>query len=70
MLVAPSRNLTISETEIGSFEIMAREVIAGKLIKFQNTSQNKGFDTYKCSVKFQTNTMVVSCAATVSRVAH
>jgi predicted small integral membrane protein len=65
-LVASPKNLTISETEIGWFEIMACRAIRGEWIKSWNTSQNEGFDY---SVRFQTDSMTVSCTATVASMA-
>ncbi|KAJ6527628.1 hypothetical protein DFH09DRAFT_1094790 [Mycena vulgaris] len=56
MLVAPPKNLTISGTEIGWFEIMACRAI-------------RGLDIEKYSVRFQTDSTAVSCPATVASVA-
>jgi hypothetical protein len=68
-LVAPPKNLTISETENGWFEIMACRAIRGEWIKSRNTSQNGGLDSKKYSVRFQTDSRAVSCTATVASMA-
>ena len=68
-LLAPPKNLTISETENGWFEIMACRAIRGEWIKSRNTSQNGGLDSKKYSVRFQTDSMAVSCTATVASMA-
>ena len=68
-LVAPPKNLTISETENGWFEIMACRAIRGECIKSRNTSQNGGLDSEKYSVRFQTDSRAVSCTATVASMA-
>lgn len=66
---APPKNLTISETEIGWFEIMAYRAIIGKWIKSSSPSQNIGLDMKKSCVKFQTDSMAVSSTATVASMA-
>jgi hypothetical protein len=65
-LVAPLKNLTISKTENGWFEIMACRAIRGEWIKSRNTSQNGGLDNRKSSARFQTDSRAVSCTATVA----
>jgi hypothetical protein len=66
MLVAPPKNLTISETDSGWFEIMAGRAIRDEWIKSRNISENEGFDSKKYSLSFQTDSVVVSCTATVA----
>jgi hypothetical protein len=52
-LVAPPKNPTISETEIGWF-------IRGEWIKSRNTSQNEVLDSKNYYVRFQTDSIMVS----------
>jgi hypothetical protein len=68
-LVAPPKNLTISETENGWFEIMACRAIKGEWIKSRNTSHNGGLDSKKYSARFQTDSKAVSCTVTVASMA-
>ena len=68
-LVAPPKDLTINETDIGWFEIMAGRAIRGEWIKPRNISENEGFDSKKSSLSFQTDGVVVSCTAMVANMA-
>ena len=69
MLAAPPKNPTISETEITWFGIMAGRARRVEWIKFRSASQNDGFDIKKSCVRFQTDSMNVSCTAMVASMA-
>jgi hypothetical protein len=61
MLAASLGNLTISRTKIAWFEIMAGRARRLEWIKSRNISQNGGLNSEKSCVRFQTDTMAVSC---------